>query len=134
MAAHKLEIHPVLVGKPVCLPLASSPLRDYASAFRKWGRRFPRAGYGGRFSRWLHSESLEPYNSYGNGSAMRVSPIGWLFGSLEETLAEAKRSAEATHGHPEGIKGAQATAAATFWAGLPSGQYDWSLACAVASP
>jgi ADP-ribosylglycohydrolase len=89
---------------------------DYVSAFKKWGRRYPDAGYGGRFHHWLFSESCEPYNSYGNGSAMRVSPISWLFNSLEKTLAEAKRSAEVTHNHPEGIKGAQATAAAIFWA------------------
>jgi ADP-ribosylglycohydrolase len=89
---------------------------DYASAFKKWGRLYPDADYGGRFNQWLLDESLKPYNSYGNGSAMRVSAVGWLFGSLEETLAEAKRSAEATHDHPEGIKGAQATAAAIFWA------------------
>jgi len=65
---------------------------------------------------WFESSNPEPYNSWGNGSAMRVSAIGWAFDTIEETLAEAKRSAEITHNHPEGIKGAQATAAAIFLA------------------
>lgn len=84
---------------------------------RYWGFRYYNAGYGGMFYRWLNPTiEPEPYNSWGNGSAMRVSPVGWLFGSLEETLKYAKRSAEITHNHPEGIKGAQATAAAIFLA------------------
>ena len=81
-----------------------------------YGNRYPDAGYGGSFSRWLRSENPRPYNSWGNGSAMRVSPVGWAFGSLEETLEMAKRSAEVTHNHPEGIKGAQATAACIYLA------------------
>lgn len=89
---------------------------DYATAVRKWGRKHPHAGYGGGFKKWLRLEGGAPYNSFGNGSAMRVSPIGWLFPTLDETLAEAKRSAAVTHNHPEGIKGAQAVAAAIFWA------------------
>ena len=89
---------------------------DYARAFREWGRRYPNCSYGGRFHDWLHSDQAGPYNSFGNGSAMRVSPIGWAFNTLDETLAEAKRSAAVTHNHPEGIKGAQATAAAIFLA------------------
>lgn len=79
----------------------------------------PMGGYGGRFSLWLHQSSdgiAEPYNSCGNGSAMRVSPVGWFFDTEEETLEAAKRSAECTHNHPEGIKGAQATALAIFLA------------------
>ena len=92
------------------------------------GEKYPHAGYGGMFRRWLfHYESLVtqdgkhatkrmPYNSYGNGSAMRVSPVGWFFETLEETLQVAKISAEITHNHIEGIKGAQATAAAIFLA------------------
>ncbi|MCL2711334.1 MAG: ADP-ribosylglycohydrolase family protein [Planctomycetaceae bacterium] len=86
--------------------------RGYAEAYKDWGHRYPRAGYGGNFARWLQSHSFEAYNSWGNGSAMRVSPVGWAFETLEETLAEAKRSAEVTHNHPEGIKGAQSVAAA----------------------
>ena len=90
--------------------------RDYAKALKHWGRKYPGKGYGGRFSQWLATDGYAPYNSYGNGSAMRVAPIGWLFDTLDETLAEAARSAEATHNHPEGIKGAQAVAAAIFMA------------------
>ena len=90
--------------------------RDYAESYKDWGRRYPNVGYGGTFYRWLGSTSLEPYNSWGNGSAMRVSPVGWAFETLEETLAEAQRSAEVTHNHPEGIKGAQSVAAAMFFA------------------
>lgn len=74
------------------------------------------AGYGGWFIGWLWSENPQPYNSFGNGSAMRVSPVGWAFNTLEETLVAAKNSAEITHNHPEGIKGAQATAACIYWA------------------
>ena len=81
-----------------------------------YGRLFPRAGYGGSFRHWLRSGSREPYNSWGNGSAMRVSSAGWLYDTLEETLHFAKISAEVTHNHPEGIKGAQAAAAAIYMA------------------
>ena len=84
------------------------------ASMQKWGRRYPRAGYGGRFSRWLTERHPEPYNSWGNGSAMRVSAAGWLYDTLEETLQKAAWSAEVTHNHPEGIKGAEATAAAIF--------------------
>ena len=90
--------------------------KGYIEAFQYWGRRYPHAGYGGRFSRWLFSNIIEPYNSFGNGSAMRVSPIGFAFDELDIVLNEAKKSAEATHNHPEGIKGAQATASAIFLA------------------
>lgn len=87
-----------------------------ASFMRKWGRRYPWAGYGGMFMRWLISDDAGPYNSWGNGSAMRVSPAGFAFGTLEETLEAAETSAAVTHNHPEGIKGAQATAAAIYLA------------------
>ncbi len=89
---------------------------DYESAYRNWGRRYPHRGYGGMFHKWLGNPGRGPYNSFGNGSAMRVSPIGWVFDTLDEVLAEAERSAEVTHNHPEGIKGAQATAAAVHLA------------------
>lgn len=79
-------------------------------------RRYPNRGYGGRFANWICDKDPQPYNSYGNGSAMRVSPVGYYAQSLEEALALAKVSAEVTHNHPEGIKGAQATAAAIFLA------------------
>ena len=81
-----------------------------------YGNRYPTAGYGGMFKNWLREDEPKPYNSFGNGSAMRVSPIGWAFDTLEETLEVAKQSAEVTHNHPEGIKGAQATAACIFMA------------------
>lgn len=87
-----------------------------ADIMRGYGRCYPDAGYGGRFVRWLESSDLEPYNSYGNGSAMRVSPVGWAFNTLEETLDAARQSAEVTHNHPEGIKGAQSVAAAIYLA------------------
>lgn len=85
-------------------------------AMRKWGRRYPDAGYGARFSQWLWDPHPEPYNSWGNGSAMRVSPAGWLYDSLELTRKAAKATAEVTHNHTEGIKGAEATASAVFLA------------------
>jgi ADP-ribosylglycohydrolase len=90
--------------------------KEYATTFRKYGRRYPDAGYGGLFSEWLFSHNPRPYNSFGNGAAMRVSPVGFAFHSLEAVLKEAKKSAEVTHNHPEGIKGAQATASAVFLA------------------
>ena len=86
------------------------------SEMRIWGEKYPHAGYGGMFRRWLHAENPNPYGSFGNGSAMRVSAAGWLFDTLDKTLEMAKVTAEVTHNHPEGIKGAQATAAAIFLA------------------
>ncbi len=83
---------------------------------KAFGRKFPHAGYGGFFRQWLRSESEEPYNSFGNGSAMRVSSAGWLYDSLAETEHAAELSAAVTHDHPEGIKGAKAAAAAVFLA------------------
>ncbi|MDR0551357.1 MAG: ADP-ribosylglycohydrolase family protein [Spirochaetaceae bacterium] len=89
---------------------------DYKAGIVTWARKYPHSGYGGSFRKWFKEENPQPYNSWGNGSAMRVSPVGWAFGTLEETLDAAKKSAEVTHNHPEGIKGAQATAAAIFLA------------------
>lgn len=89
---------------------------DYAGAYRRYGRGYPDAGYGGRFYRWLLSEDAGPYNSWGNGAAMRVSPVGFALDTIEGVLAEAARSATVTHNHPEGVKGAQATALAVFLA------------------
>ena len=86
------------------------------SSMQSWGRRYPRAGYGGYFRRWLTARHPEPYNSFGNGSAMRVSAAGWLYDSLEKTRVVAKATANVTHNHPEGIKGAEATASAIFMA------------------
>lgn len=80
------------------------------------GQKYPQAGYGGTFRMWLVDADPQPYNSWGNGSAMRVSPCGWVANSLEEAEELAKISAEVTHNHPEGIKGAQAIAAAIYLA------------------
>lgn len=85
-------------------------------SMQKWGHRYPGAGYGLRFCAWLESANPQPYNSFGNGSAMRVSAIAWLFNNLDMVRRMAKISAEVTHNHPEGIKGAEATAAAIFLA------------------
>lgn len=85
-------------------------------SMQKWGHLYPDAGYGGMFYRWLHTRRPEPYGSYGNGSAMRVSSAGWLYDTLEETRHIARLTAEVTHNHPEGIKGAEATASAIFLA------------------
>jgi ADP-ribosylglycohydrolase len=89
---------------------------SFTAAFKKYGQLFPdpMGGYGGRFGAWLTSESNAPYNSFGNGSAMRVSPVGFFFNTEAKVLAEAARSSAATHNHPEGIKGAEATALAIF--------------------
>ena len=90
--------------------------RNLVAAMQAFGAEFPRAGYGLRFYRWLKSRHPKPYGSFGNGSAMRVSSVAWLYDDLETVLHMAKLSAQVTHDHPEGIKGAQATAAAIFLA------------------
>jgi ADP-ribosylglycohydrolase len=89
---------------------------DYVEAYQKYGQKYPHAGYGGAFRKWIFDKNPKPYNSWGNGSAMRVSPIGWAYNSLDEVLMQAKKSAEVTHNHIEGIKGAQAVASAIFMA------------------
>ena len=89
---------------------------SYGEVYRQFGRNYPHAGYGVSFRQWMLSPDPQPYNSWGNGSAMRVSPIAWVANDLQWALDEAARSAEVTHNHPEGIKGAQAVAAATFLA------------------
>lgn len=81
-----------------------------------WGKRYPYAGYGGRFRYWLRESNPKPYGSYGNGAAMRVSAAGWLYDSLERTREVARATANVTHNHPEGIKGAEATASAIYMA------------------
>jgi len=90
--------------------------REYVDAFHDFFHLYPNAGYGGSFIHWASSRQREPYGSWGNGSAMRVSPIGFAFDSMEEVMREAKMSAEVTHNHPEGIRGAQATAVAILLA------------------
>lgn len=87
-----------------------------ANLMQRYGRAYPHAGYGLRFSRWLRTRHPEPYNSFGNGSAMRVCAVGWLYNDLETVRRMARLSADVTHNHPEGIKGAEATAAAIYLA------------------
>ena len=90
--------------------------KSYKDSLLEWCRRYPHpmGAYGGGFARWIRSERPEPYNSFGNGSAMRVSPVAWAFDSLKDVLGEAAKTAEVTHNHPEGIKGAQ-TVAHAIW-------------------
>jgi len=90
--------------------------KDFAKNIKHFARKYPNRGYGGRFADWIESASYEPYNSYGNGSAMRVSPVGFVFDTMEKTMDFAKKTAEVTHNHHEGIKGAQAVASAIFLA------------------
>ena len=90
--------------------------KSVISSMQYYGRKYPHAGYGGSFSRWLGSSNPEPYNSWGNGSGMRVSSVGWLFDNLAEVESMAALTAEVTHNHPEGIKGAQVIAACVFLA------------------
>ena len=91
---------------------------SYVDRFHEYTRAYPDRCYGAGFWKWVQSGSREPYNSWGNGSAMRVSPVGYAFDTLEAVLEGARRSAAVTHNHPEGIRGAQATAAAIFMARL----------------
>ena len=90
---------------------------DYRETLLKWCRKYPNpmGGYGARFYHWVNSENPMPNDSFGNGSAMRVSSIGWLFDDLDKVKEEAKRSAEVSHNHPEGIKGAQCVATVIYW-------------------
>lgn len=111
---------------------------DYAAAYHTFGNRHPNAGYGGSFRNWLRSPTREPYNSWGNGSAMRVSPVGWAFDTEHAVLREAERSAAVTHNHPHGVTGAQAVALGVFLARRGaskddirrelSGRFDYDLA------
>jgi ADP-ribosylglycohydrolase len=89
---------------------------DLPDRLKSWFRQFAQVGFGPRFAKWAMASTRSPYDSWGNGSAMRVSPVGFAFETLEETLHYAGRSAEVTHNHPEGIKGAEATAACIFLA------------------
>ena len=97
---------------------------DFATSIRRWGRRYPYVGYGSWFRDWLFREDAGPYNSFGNGSAMRVAAIGWAFDDLDVVLREAASSASVTHNHVEGIKGAQAVAATIFVARSGSGKEE----------
>ncbi len=90
--------------------------KDISKTIWEYGRKYRGRGYGGSFSTWLQEDNLKPYSSYGNGSAMRASAVGFAFDDIEKVLEVAKQTAEVTHNHPEGIKGAQATAACIFLA------------------
>lgn len=85
-------------------------------SMKKWGQKYPYAGYGARFINWVLSDDPEPYGSYGNGSAMRVSSAGWLYDTIERTREVARWTAEVSHNHPEGIKGAESAASSIFMA------------------
>ena len=87
---------------------------DFAAAYRTFSREYPHAGYGGAFRHWFRADNAGPYNSFGNGSAMRVSPVAWVATTESECLELARASAEVTHNHPHGIAGAQATALGVF--------------------
>jgi ADP-ribosylglycohydrolase len=89
---------------------------DFAQTVHKYGNKYEGRGYGSSFMRWLLSENPKPYNSYGNGSAMRVSPVGLVCEDVYSTMELAKKTAEITHNHPEGVKGAQAVASAVYLA------------------
>ena len=113
----------IAVAEALMSAIGSGVINDEAATkdliidmMHKWGHRYPRAGYGGRFRQWLKDNDRKPYNSWGNGSAMRVSSVGWLFDDLETTRKVARWTADVTHNHPEGVKGAEATAAAIWMA------------------
>lgn len=106
----------------VAIAYAILTQRSYRQSLKKLGRLYPRAGYGGSFILWLQSDNPQPYNSWGNGSAMRVSPVGFAYQSETDVLLHAKLTAQVSHNHPEGIKGAQATALAVFLAKTGSGK------------
>lgn len=90
--------------------------RDYVPLMKQYYLKYPNAGYGGSFHKWARSKNSAPYNSWGNGAAMRISPVGFAFDTLDDVLRQALKYTEVTHNHPEGIKGAQATASSIFLA------------------
>jgi ADP-ribosylglycohydrolase len=98
--------------------------KDFAKTIWDYSNKYPGRGYGGRFANWIRNTDMLPYNSFGNGSAMRVSAVGFAYNTLDEVLAVAKQSAEVTHNHTEGIKGAQAVAAAIFLARTGKSKQD----------
>jgi ADP-ribosylglycohydrolase len=102
---------------------------DYTRLYQSYGREYPNRGWGNRFHYWIHSDDPQPYDSWGNGSAMRASPIGWAFDTIEEVLAEAEKSASVSHNHSEGIKGAQAAALAVWLArnGVSKRDIKWNI-------
>lgn len=114
-----VAIADAILNRPTPAAPSSEPWHEhnlYAQKLKDYGRKFPDAGYGAMFKGWLKSDSLQGYGSYANGSAMRVSPVGFAFPSLDDVLREAHLTAVVTHNHPEGIKGAQAIASAVYLA------------------
>jgi len=97
---------------------------ELVRSMKSWGHRIPDAGYGGRFRQWLFTDRTKPYGSFGNGSAMRVSPVGWLYDTMERTREVARWTAEVTHDHPEGVKGAESVAAVMFLARTGHGKEE----------
>lgn len=98
--------------------------KGYGACIRQYAQVYLNCSYGGFFRHWMYADDPQPYNSFGNGSAMRVSPVGWAFDTVEEVLREADASAAVTHNHPEGIKGAQAVALAIYRARSGTGRDD----------
>ena len=94
--------------------LAEKGAPTLRQSMRKWAKRYPGRGYGGMFSQWLEDESMGAYNSFGNGAAMRISPVGWLYETLPTTRQMARLVTSVTHNHPEGIRGAEAVASAIY--------------------
>ncbi len=90
--------------------------KDISATLREWGRKYPDAGYGFRFREWLTNPLAKPYRSYGNGAAMRISPVGYLSSSIEETVALSDKVTEITHNHPEGMKGARVISSLIYYA------------------
>lgn len=128
---HKSKDFPLFTGAStltddtvLAVAVADVLLHDggYAQTYKDYARRYPFAGYGASFAAWAHSQASEPYGSFGNGAAMRVAAVGWARDDLDAVLAEARASAEVTHNHPEGVKGAQATAAAVFLGRMGEGK------------
>jgi ADP-ribosylglycohydrolase len=92
--------------------------KDFTKTYQEWGRKYPDRGYGGMFHSWLFEDNPKPYNSFGNGSAMRVSPVGWLYNDLKIVFNKAEETAEVIHNHIEGLKGAAATAGCIYLANM----------------
>ena len=99
-------------------------LQNLANRMRQFGKMYPNAGYGGMFRQWLCNPECKAYNSFGNGSAMRVSSVAWLYNDIDAVRHAARLSAEVTHNHLEGIKGAEATASAIFLARTGHGKTE----------
>jgi ADP-ribosylglycohydrolase len=98
--------------------------KEYAKIYQLYAQKYPNGNYGGMFSKWMYTSEPKPYGSFGNGSGMRVSPVGWFYSNPEDTLKEAEKSAVVTHNHPEGIKGAQSIALAIYLARMGSSKEE----------